>query len=69
MRYTRRLTLLPAFLLMVVCAYGQDVHYISNDDGQVKCLHLLFRIFETHQCFTQKFRFPFVESLFVFHSV
>ncbi len=27
MRYTRRLTLLPAFLLMVVCAYGQDVHY------------------------------------------
>jgi len=27
MRFTRRLTLLPAFLFMVVCAYGQDVHY------------------------------------------
>jgi len=27
MRYTRRLTLLPAFVFIVVCAYGQDIHY------------------------------------------
>jgi Domain of unknown function (DUF4136) len=27
MRYTRRLTFLPAFLFMVLCAYGQDVHF------------------------------------------
>ena len=27
MRLINRLTFLPAFLFMVVCAYGQDVHY------------------------------------------
>ena len=27
MRFTKRLTFLPALLFMVVCAYGQDVHY------------------------------------------
>ena len=27
MRLTKRMTLLPAFLFMVVCAYCQDVHY------------------------------------------
>ena len=27
MRPTKRLTFLPALLFMVVCAYGQDVHY------------------------------------------
>jgi Domain of unknown function (DUF4136) len=27
MRLTKRLTFLPALLFMVVCAYGQDVHY------------------------------------------
>lgn len=27
MRLTKRITLLPALLFMVVCAYGLDVHY------------------------------------------
>jgi hypothetical protein len=27
MRLTKRLTFLPALLLIFVCAYGQDVHY------------------------------------------
>jgi hypothetical protein len=27
MRLTKRLTFLPAFLFMVVCAYGHDIHY------------------------------------------
>ncbi len=30
MRFTKWLTFLPAFLFMVVCVHGQDVHY--NDD-------------------------------------
>lgn len=42
MRLTKRLTFLPALLFMVVCAYGQDVHY--NYDRSAN-----FAVYNTYQ--------------------
>jgi uncharacterized protein DUF4136 len=49
MRLMRRLTFLPALLLIVVCAYGQDVHYNYDRSGNFYDRNGNFASYKTYQ--------------------